>query len=205
MLKINNKNKIIFILSIVLLTLLCLTTFSQASYDIEFEGNKYTIPDIPDDGNKYKIVCLAKKYNSSEVISINLFTSNEKFVYGDFREGYIIMPNYKLYSCSVMHGDTNFSFERDCSATGSTSDTYKNIVYSNYDVYDKNDKLVFQAPPQVNPTLTEILVEETTQAQITQQIQTMILGFLKYLTLFVVSVIAFYKGWKFLSTQLRKA
>ncbi|MFR5507688.1 MAG: hypothetical protein ACLTKT_00540 [Clostridia bacterium] len=205
MFKINNKNKIIFILSIVFLTLLCLTTFSEASYDVEFEGNSYTIPDFPDDGNKYKIVCLEKASGSSKVITIKLFTSSEKFVYGDFSDGYIIFPNYKSYSCSLIHNNTSFSFNGDYPASGSTSNTFKNIVYSNYDVYDEYGKLVFQAPPQVNPTLTETLVEETTQAQITQQIQTMILGFLKYLTLFVVSVIAFYKGWKFLSTQLKRA
>ena len=38
-----------------------------------------------------------------------------------------------------------------------------------------------------------------------KQIKTMIVGFLKYLIVFLVSVIAFYKGWKFLSTQLRKS
>lgn len=200
MFKINNKNKIIFILSIVFLTLLCLTTFSQASYDFEFEGTKYTIPDFPNDGNKFKIVFFDKSIKSFKLIS-----SEEKVVYSNFNEGSINFPNRKQYSYYTHTPMSEFSFDGDFPSTGSTSETFKRIVTSNYDVYDKNGELVFQAPPQVNPTLTETLVEETTQAQITQQIQTMILGFLKYLTLFVVSVIAFYKGWKFLSTQLRKA
>lgn len=200
MFKINNKNKIIFILSIVFLTLLCLTTFSQASYDFEFEGTKYTIPDFPDDGNKFKIVFFDKSIKSFTLIS-----SQERVVYTNFNEGSINFPNHKKYNYYTHTPMNEFSLEGDFPATGSSSEKFKRIVTSNYDVYDKNGELVFQAPPQVNPTLTETLVEETTQAQITQQIQTMILGFLKYLTLFVVSVIAFYKGWKFLSTQLRKA
>ena len=187
-----------------MLTLLCLTTFSQASYDVEFEGTKYTIPDFPDDGNKYIILFIQKSLEGTHM-SFELYTSNEKFVYSNFSNGSLSFPNYKYYSCSIIGNATKFTFSKDGSAIGISSNTFKNIVYANYDVYDKNGELVFQAPPQVNPTLTETLVEETTQAQITQQIQTMILGFLKYLMLFVVSVIAFYKGWKFLSTQLRKA
>ncbi len=200
MFKINNKNKIIFILSIVFLTLLCLTTFSQASYDVEFEGVKYTLPDFPGDDNTFKLV-----FFDSKIKYAYLYTSKEAITFDNFNEGSIVVPAHKKYSCRLDLENSKFSLDGDYGSSSSRSETFKRILYSNYDVYDKNGELVFQAPPQVNPTLTETLVEETTQAQITQQIQTMILGFLKYLTLFVVSVIAFYKGWKFLSTQLRKA
>lgn len=62
--------------------------------------------------------------------------------------------------------------------------------------------IFFRQPPQ---GITLTLVEETTKTKITEQIKTMIVGFLKYLIVLVISVIAFYKGWKFLSTQLRKS
>lgn len=60
----------------------------------------------------------------------------------------------------------------------------------------------FPSPPQ---EITGVLVAETGKAQIMEQIKTMIVGFLKYLIVLVISVIAFYKGWKFLLTQLRKS
>lgn len=68
-------------------------------------------------------------------------------------------------------------------------------------VFEKNIDF-FQLPPAV---ITQVLLEETTKAKIMEQIKTMIAGFLKYLIALVISVIAFYKGWKFLSTQLKKS
>lgn len=62
-------------------------------------------------------------------------------------------------------------------------------------------EIFFQAPPQI----TTILVEETERVQIAEQLKTMIVGFLKYLIVLVISLIAFWKGWQFLLTQLKKA
>ena len=82
------------------------------------------------------------------------------------------------------------------------------IVFSSFDIYhgtsivfEKNIDFFHQTPQGI--TLT--LVEETTKAQIMEQMRIMIVGFLKYLIAFVVSVVAFWKGWQFLSTQLKKA
>ena len=77
-------------------------------------------------------------------------------------------------------------------------------LHTNTNVYNDYDKtsIFFQLPPQ---GITETLVEETTKVQIAEQLKMMIVGFLKYLIVLVISVIAFWKGWKFLSTQLRKA
>lgn len=60
----------------------------------------------------------------------------------------------------------------------------------------------FQASPQ---GITATLVEEAMKAKILEQLKIMIVGFLKYLIVFVISVIAFWKGWQFLSMQLKKA
>lgn len=59
----------------------------------------------------------------------------------------------------------------------------------------------FQPPLEI----TETLVEATTKAQVMEQMKAMIVGFLKYLVALVISLLAFWKGWKFLSTQLKKA
>lgn len=68
-------------------------------------------------------------------------------------------------------------------------------------VFEKNIDFFRLAPVGI----TQVLLEATTQAKIMEQIKTMIAGFLKYLIALVISVIAFYKGWKFLSTQLKKS
>lgn len=70
-----------------------------------------------------------------------------------------------------------------------------------YSDVNKSD-VFFQKPLQ---GITQTLVAETEKAQIAEQIKAMIVGFLKYLIALVISVIAFYKGWKFLSMQLRKS
>ena len=77
----------------------------------------------------------------------------------------------------------------------------ENFLFKNIDVY-KNGELFFQKPPL---GITQTLVEETEKVQIAEQLRTMIVGFLKYLIALVISVIAFYKGWKFLSTQLKRS
>ena len=43
------------------------------------------------------------------------------------------------------------------------------------------------------------------KAEIMEQMKITVVGFLKYLIALVISLIAFWKGWQFLSTQLRKA
>lgn len=75
------------------------------------------------------------------------------------------------------------------------------VFYATTDIYF-NGELFFQVPPQ---TIMKTLVEETTRVQIMEQIKKMIVGFLKYLIVLVISLLAFWKGWQFLSTQLRKA
>lgn len=60
----------------------------------------------------------------------------------------------------------------------------------------------FQMAPQ---GITQTLVEELTKAKPMEEMKTIVLGYLKYLIALVISVIAFWKGWQFLSMQLRKA
>ena len=83
------------------------------------------------------------------------------------------------------------------------------IYIANGDVYNSNDTIFFQGPPPIveEPTaeITQVLAEEAQKTQIAEQLKTMIAGFLKYLIVLVISLIAFWKGWQFLSTQLKKA
>ena len=91
---------------------------------------------------------------------------------------------------------TNINPEKNVSYAGC------NILYSTSDLYNASGDIFFQ---KTLLGITETLVAETNKAQITEQLKTMIAGFLKYLIVLVISVIAFWKGWQFLSTQLKKA
>lgn len=82
------------------------------------------------------------------------------------------------------------------------------LFFANGDIYNHDGTLFFQAPPPIveeqKAEITQILLEETQKVQIMQQMKTMIVGFLKYLIVLVVSLVAFWKGWQFLSMQLKK-
>lgn len=108
-----------------------------------------------------------------------------------------ISSDYTSYTTMFADGVNNFYIN-------SNSFSYlANYEYmnTNYTIVDENNNLVFPLPP----TVTEVLVEETNKTQIAEQLKIMIAGFLKYLIALVISVIAFWKGWQFLSTQLKKA
>lgn len=79
------------------------------------------------------------------------------------------------------------------------------VISTSSNIYtdDTFTEIFFYVPPQQE--ITRILVAETGKVQIMEQLRKMIVGFLKYLAVFLVSLIAFWKGWQFLSTQLKKA
>ncbi len=95
-------------------------------------------------------------------------------------------------------------FVDGCSPKFATFEPLPNICASNIDIrnnkeYLGNDNLVFQKSPTLS-TLRGI----NFRPMVWETMKTMIVGFLKYLIVFLVSLIAFYKGWQFLSMQLRK-
>lgn len=81
------------------------------------------------------------------------------------------------------------------------------LVISNFNLYTSSDCLeINNSFFHLSPLgITGVLVETTMKAQVMEQMKIMIVGFLKYLIVFVISLIAFWKGWHFLSMQLKKA
>lgn len=74
-----------------------------------------------------------------------------------------------------------------------------NFYYSSADVLDSSGNVVFQGP-----TLTT-LAEALEKANPVETFQTMMAGLVKYLILFLILLVAFWKGWQFLLKQLRHA
>ena len=189
------KNKKCIILIILIMTLF-LTSSKVFGYSFTYDNKKFNTIEI----DKLNVegfgntgdFCIVKSPNATHGYYLFLMP-NDFHVKVRYRDNYAYLK--------VEFGDDNLT------SFGNWYESYfvdgiESVVYSTFEVYNPDDKLVFQTPPV---EITQVLLEETTKAGIMNQIKTMIVGFLKYLIALVVSVIAFYKGWKFLSTQLRKA
>ena len=83
----------------------------------------------------------------------------------------------------------------------------KDVMYfKNVNIYvDTQGKDFFLKAPPTTKTITVVLTQEIRRAKIMETIKTMITGFLKYLIVFVISVIAFWKGWQFLLRHFKRA
>lgn len=210
------KNKFI-IISLIFMLILSFFTFSCNVY----ASNDFNINSVPSisgfvgDNDKYFIVCYGNnKYilyiqraNSSNGCNNNIVVYKDGDNYCLKTYGYQITDKYRLF----LNRDNDWCWGGNVDKyvdsswvipLDTVSDDFNFIVYSCEDIYDTSGNVVFHAPPV---GITQVLLEETTKAKIMGQIKTMIAGFLKYLIALVISVIAFYKGWKFLSTQLKKS
>jgi len=80
---------------------------------------------------------------------------------------------------------------------------HQDVSFANYIVYSDREEtnVVFQGAPQAQ--ITKILVEQTMKVNIMEQMKMMIIGFLKYLIVLVISVVAFWKGWQFFLNQFK--
>ena len=210
------KNKIfIIIFSLFILCTLNSKVFASSEKSVEFNDNTYyySLPEgcvnyiIAYDSDTSFLLFYTKdnegvfnygirgSYPSVQYYTDKSFSSTKKY-YRTYTKTYPITQSDGRKFIDFANSNTLREYETFSNCLG--------LVYSTVDVYDMNDsnKVVFQPAPV---EITQVLLEETTKAGIMNQIKTMIVGFLKYLIVLVVSVIAFYKGWKFLSTQLRKA
>lgn len=96
-------------------------------------------------------------------------------------------------------------FVEGCCPKFTSFEPLPNICASNLDIRNNkdflgNDDLVFQESPTLS-TLRGI----NFRPMVWEIMKMTIAGFLKYLIVFLVSLIAFWKGWQFLLKQLRKA
>lgn len=212
----NNRILVILSIFVILITSLCTSCF--ASSDLKFSNDEtYTLSDFSEFvGNDSYIIVYGSNKNlgkrflllpyNKEQYKVLLYKSGDYYSLQlhsiDTDGGYNYSKKYTFRYCL----DKNSAW-----LSGTTSDSSGfyfdggiECVYTTDDIYDTEGNLVFQGAPQI-PEITKTLVEQTTQTQIQEQLKLMITGFLKYLIVFVISVIAFWKGWKFLSKQLKRA
>lgn len=218
----NNRILVILSIFVILITSLCTSCFASDDIKYTYNGVERTVPDFSHrlvDGGTYCLAFILDKYSSGEPLPRYwLFVSNqnEQPCFGITDDGIFVYRYTRAYYCNFLTDQTWLSYNSDFFTF--TSDlggkNKADIIQTDFKVYKANytpgkeatftDEVVFPVAPQI-PEITKTLVEQTTQTQIQEQLKLMITGFLKYLIVFVISVIAFWKGWKFLSKQLKRA
>lgn len=212
-------HKFLPVMAVFMLVIFTLCTSCFASSDLKFSNDEiYNLPDFTDIvGNNDYCIIYGKNTNiGTRFLLLPYDKDNYQLRLVKIGDKYSL----RLYSISSTPTDSNSikysyyyisstsSSSWSSSSTSDTSGFYFSGgiygVYATQDLYDLDGNLVFQVAPQI-PEITKTLVEQTTQTQIQEQLKLMITGFLKYLIVFVISVIAFWKGWKFLSKQLKRA
>lgn len=202
-----NKLLIVFVLCFILVSTISTSCFASSfDFQIIYEDKTYDVI-LSDKLKEYPYFILGETDDS-----YHIYLSSTPFVSSFYDHG-----NYDTFNCNSYHAflKTDYNFEQfvealassGCTSWGMSNVPLSYCFYSSHDICDSEGNVVFQGAPPVNqiPEITKTLVEQTTQAQIQEQLKTMIIGFLKYLTVFVISVLAFWKGWKFLSKQFKTA
>lgn len=214
------KNKSFSILFIFLLIVLLFTSNAFASSDVKCPSCDTVLHSDLD----YDLSCITKDDNKHLGLIIGLDYKNEKYVvaYWSYDSNYHnskpfldersenvvcvdVAWNINIYKVVdgvlVYQGSDGGVYEKN-----GFRDLGKNstVFSSTADIYTDStkSKVFFQVTPL---GITKTLVVEMEKVQIMEQMKTTMVGFLKYLIVLVISVIAFYKGWKFLSTQLKRS
>lgn len=221
------KNKLFIILLLFIMILNILGNSVKAVFTDDFPDMIYPDGISPStnntdvQANQTRYVCnkvLVKYKGNNSYYIINYISAN----YSNSRRLYITTNNivemegilYKQYlrwngSSWSYAGWSGYSGGNASNVSGEISYitlvNNSDIISSSKDIYTDNTftEIFFLSTPL--ETITSTLVEETEKAQIMEQMKKMIVGFLKYLAVLVISLLAFWKGWQFLSMQLRKA
>lgn len=227
--KIFYDNKILVVFSLLLFLSLFFCSNVKANFTDDFPDMVYPVGITPSKNNtdiqanltryvcnkvlvKYKgndsyyiINYISADYNSTRrlYISSNNIVEMEGILYKQYLRwkgsdwSYAGWSGYSGGNASNVNGEISYTtLVNNCEIVSASKNIYKDNTFN---------EVFFQLTPPVEiPEITQTLVGEVTKAQIMEQIKTMIVGFLKYLIVLVISLIAFWKGWKFLSTQLRK-
>lgn len=168
-------------ISVFLLVLVMVLGMAVSSFAVE-------IPSIPNDGNPYYVV----KYHSDGRVllytSVNQATAEYSVSYQDFVLR--IAGNSKTYVLTGQIWSLNSSYTTEITTTSGA------VLASNYNINFIDGSGVFFSPPIVNP-----LVEAMNQNQ--NQMNLQIVGLIPYLIGFLIVLVAFWKGWRFLLQQLR--
>lgn len=210
-------NKFLPVLSVFLLIVFVFTTSVFASSDIKCQSCDVTIntnldydfSSVSESGGKHLGLLVVADYNNEKyVFAYWSYDSNFHNVKPYINNGFVFMEGtynimiYKVVDNSLVHqGWTGGLFEKNGFADLGKNST---VFSSSSDIYTDSSltDVFFHSAPL---GITQTLVEETEKVQIAEQLRTMVVGFLKYLIALVISVIAFWKGWQFLLTQLKKA
>lgn len=111
---------------------------------------------------------------------------------------------YKVFNYDKNNKNVTFVLESSNPVSGLVFGPSNYILTSTVDILTPSgDSVLFQAPPApLIPKSLAVVLEENNPMQ---TFQTMMSGIIKYLLLFVIGLVAFWKSWQFLSKALQKA
>lgn len=136
-------------------------------------------------------------------------TENLKFYLGEYNYNTSLFASKSFYRVEYILNRDTLEIENKVEMESDYiihiwNNNGKYEIFSNYDIYNSSSCTDFflKAPPK---TIAVVLTQEIKRSKIAGTLKTMIIGFLKYLIVFVTSVIAFWKGWRFLFRNFKKA
>lgn len=186
--------------------ILCFCLFvSVQAYTVEDNGNKIELPleTYVSNNNIQKYIL----YTDSSNRYFIAYTLDADAKFTMHPSGLLYCKNSKGSACTLntvqyLEGYKDFG-SLNVNDNGVTIVSLDKIKTSSIDIYDYNDpdKVVFQHPPVPDRTLVEALEENSP----VEKFQTMMSGMIKYLLLFLIGLVAFWKGWQMLSKELRRA
>lgn len=198
----NNRFIVIAIITVMLITTLSTSVFAADTINFTYNDTFYSVPDVSSFITSKCDIALIYVKDDVPILHISSSSRHGSDIIYPFFRGTLFAYNSKIYK--LVDGKWSYLSGDNDEISNYITVFPEMVVYCNVDLYDDNGNVVFPVAPQI-PEITKTLVEQTTQTQIQEQLKLMITGFLKYLIVFVISVIAFWKGWKFLSKQLKRA
>lgn len=195
----NNKFILIFLLTIVTIFSFVSNVFAVTNFSVD--DNSFNLPNW---FNNYNYFYFVRDMGDGDY-TISFILSSDDLYINDNK----MCATGNCYSLIAYHfnssTDLSSCFDesefRDVGSTGTyITFNYNFNCYTNQNIYDVNDNLVFQGAPQVTE-ITKALAEQARQANPLTQIKTII----PIVIVVIVSLIALYKALRLLFQTLGKA
>ena len=176
-----------------------------ASFDVTSNNETYSLPDFPTTGFEEDYCFIIKE---GDVFILFVFPSSVTLSFDYYSSGAIknIFPHIPSGATGLSYvcksGFTSWNTSQNPVIYDSRALGFSDpIIFSNFDVYDVDDNLVFQAPPQ---QVEGIIAKETQGVEMNKTLQE-ITAILPIVLVVIVGLIALRKAIQFLIRQMKGA
>lgn len=190
------KKNLVYILVFAILFLCVFSTNSFASYDVEYLGTTYTLPDLPSDFVDTHYIIVMTKWAGSEYYSL-YYTNDSDYKFISTGNGFDIVDS-EGNRCDNYIRDANMTTLTwgDSKVWGNLTNI-KTFITASDTIYNTDGTVFFQGLPQILAKQVRTLNLGGVQVEIMQ--------ILPLILVVVVSLVGLRKAWFLLSQILRKA